>query len=875
MHRCMLTIVFIVRDTLVKHNNMDLNYSSNQSGCSEKSTSTSHSHEVDSSGVILIDDSSPGSKESSLQSPEGSGRDLESIGTECSTSGTRSERSKGKLKTKKYDEPGCFQVVNLKVCDNCGTIADNVKSKKCHKCHKFFFKYWAKRCKIPPCPNCHFSMKIGHSKKIPSSCKKCGCSLLQVQALYEEQKEAAKAGSVDFTLSCFGENKAGKEEEEDGAPSKKGTPFVGSITTMFSSASKTSGSDATSNATKSAAPGAESAASPQKVKVLEKEIQCDPCQMDSKYQVSKLPVVEAEKVPQFVESSPVQPLTALHSVPKLIAASSVVSDVSLTPVDQQSLDSVQMPVCSVGVLSSDTCDYSEPLPLPPPPLTSCDKPATPFFSEGFTTSLQAPLTTHYGLSEGNELASKQGSQLPEHTTSLVSHSPKDTETVPAVLGVRASTVQPRQVIAPITTQFMNQPEPAKTKGGGLVHAIPSTASKPSEALHYPVSQVHVSNAKITSEHFPHQHLPSIRSTPYLGKGASLLPQDIPVPPLISISSVSSASTVTPPQPAVPIPKAPASTSSLPVAPAMVVQQQQTSTTPLPGVTAHLLKPQLENVGPYHQKPGTTVVRVLSNQFSASSIHSFLGPSQSAPVQRNKVSAITVFPEVESTGSFTSNASSTVQSVSKLNSKVEPSAAASDNSKTSVVFTSSISTPHTSTGLHAETKSVAPSCASERQQEQVPRNLHFITSNVQSRIAKALNKPEDEPESVAPAEKISSTTSTSTSVSFSSSSTVKSQQHFLLPKASSSHQAPLVFHVATVSDDKRHPKKVKVCVPSPGVWTPPVVQPMAPGQGRGASMEPQANQTAASVPGESNQQGTLQWFSLFTRMHSVFKQRHTQ
>ena len=65
----------------------------------------------------------------------------------------------------------------LKICSHCGTVADKVKAKKCYKCKKFFFSHWARRCKIPPCPSCHFSRKSRRFERIPSNCEKCGFKL--------------------------------------------------------------------------------------------------------------------------------------------------------------------------------------------------------------------------------------------------------------------------------------------------------------------------------------------------------------------------------------------------------------------------------------------------------------------------------------------------------------------------------------------------------------------------------------------------------------------------------------------------------------------------------------------------------------------------
>ena len=68
--------------------------------------------------------------------------------------------------------------VPLKVCDNCSTQAVLHKAKKCHNCGKFFYDHWAKRCRIPPCPRCHFSRRSGGIKKLPTHCERCNYPLI-------------------------------------------------------------------------------------------------------------------------------------------------------------------------------------------------------------------------------------------------------------------------------------------------------------------------------------------------------------------------------------------------------------------------------------------------------------------------------------------------------------------------------------------------------------------------------------------------------------------------------------------------------------------------------------------------------------------------
>ena len=94
---------------------------------------------------------------------------------------TPKSKAKGKRGRKRksgsVNAPTCKKV-GLKTCANCGTVADKVKAKKCQKCQKFFFDHWARRCRIPPCPSCHFSRKSrGSNETVPQFCERCGYAL--------------------------------------------------------------------------------------------------------------------------------------------------------------------------------------------------------------------------------------------------------------------------------------------------------------------------------------------------------------------------------------------------------------------------------------------------------------------------------------------------------------------------------------------------------------------------------------------------------------------------------------------------------------------------------------------------------------------------
>ena len=100
----------------------------------------------------------------------------------------------------------------LKICSHCGTVAEKVKAKKCINCKKFFFSHWARRCKIPPCPNCHFSRKSRRFERFPQNCEKCGSKLP-----YEESVEGSGT-------NISAEDGDGIESMESSSTSLRDTP---------------------------------------------------------------------------------------------------------------------------------------------------------------------------------------------------------------------------------------------------------------------------------------------------------------------------------------------------------------------------------------------------------------------------------------------------------------------------------------------------------------------------------------------------------------------------------------------------------------------------------------------------------------------------
>ena len=106
----------------------------------------------------------------------------------------------GKRKRGRREAPKKLPGTSLNICSNCGTVADKIKAKKCRNCQKFFFDHWAKRCRIPPCPNCHFSRKSRGCEVVPQFCERCGHPLKG-----DAQMDGEQRGSVGEASSIITE----------------------------------------------------------------------------------------------------------------------------------------------------------------------------------------------------------------------------------------------------------------------------------------------------------------------------------------------------------------------------------------------------------------------------------------------------------------------------------------------------------------------------------------------------------------------------------------------------------------------------------------------------------------------------------------------
>jgi hypothetical protein len=109
----------------------------------------------------------------------------------------------GKKRRGRREAPKKLPGTSLNICSNCGTVADKIKAKKCKNCQKFFFEHWAKRCRIPPCPNCHFSRKSRGCEVVPQFCERCGHPLKGDTKMDGEQR-----GSVGETSSVITEGES-------------------------------------------------------------------------------------------------------------------------------------------------------------------------------------------------------------------------------------------------------------------------------------------------------------------------------------------------------------------------------------------------------------------------------------------------------------------------------------------------------------------------------------------------------------------------------------------------------------------------------------------------------------------------------------------
>lgn len=112
-----------------------------------------------------------------------------------------------------------------KVCDNCGTQALINKAKKCQNCGKFFHSHWASRCRIPPCPRCHYSRKSNGSKHLPSNCERCKYPLEDAAATPEGT--APPDGIEDIKKEEEEEKETEREDEVDTAKYDTDTQAVG------------------------------------------------------------------------------------------------------------------------------------------------------------------------------------------------------------------------------------------------------------------------------------------------------------------------------------------------------------------------------------------------------------------------------------------------------------------------------------------------------------------------------------------------------------------------------------------------------------------------------------------------------------------------
>ena len=118
---------------------------------------------------------------------------------EAEPSAKRKPRGRGGKKKGLREAPKKLAGTSFNICSNCGTVADKIKAKKCKNCQKFFFDHWAKRCRIPPCPNCHFSRKSRGCEVVPQFCERCGHPLKGDAKMDGEQRASIGEASSIIT----------------------------------------------------------------------------------------------------------------------------------------------------------------------------------------------------------------------------------------------------------------------------------------------------------------------------------------------------------------------------------------------------------------------------------------------------------------------------------------------------------------------------------------------------------------------------------------------------------------------------------------------------------------------------------------------------
>ena len=89
---------------------------------------------------------------------------------------------------------------SLKICANCGTASEKTKAKKCQKCKKFFFNHWSNRCRIPPCPKCHYSRKAKTGEEVPVYCELCGYKLQTTSEDQPKEFDKIACSSNEFAV---------------------------------------------------------------------------------------------------------------------------------------------------------------------------------------------------------------------------------------------------------------------------------------------------------------------------------------------------------------------------------------------------------------------------------------------------------------------------------------------------------------------------------------------------------------------------------------------------------------------------------------------------------------------------------------------------
>ena len=119
-----------------------------------------------------------------------------------------------------------IEKLTMKTCENCGTTTNKLRAKKCQTCRKFFYSHWASRCRIPPCPVCHYSRKARGCTFLPKTCERCGHLLPGNNSMAPGDQDES---SVDSHDEGTPQSQQDDEDREEGCVSETPPDGVESV----------------------------------------------------------------------------------------------------------------------------------------------------------------------------------------------------------------------------------------------------------------------------------------------------------------------------------------------------------------------------------------------------------------------------------------------------------------------------------------------------------------------------------------------------------------------------------------------------------------------------------------------------------------------